>query len=166
MPKIIANKIRKTKSKLKSKTKKRKLIKKLFKPKSKSYSAYSNVMELFLAILNIIKLFHWKTKKYAEHISADQYYEDMQKTSDTFIEVYMTKPIHLQHKITQKIAKFSRIDEDETETNNIKNRLFEFREFLIDLDDCLEKNEDNDLLNLRDELLVHLQQFLYRLTLN
>ena len=150
---MVASKVRKTK-------KKRVLRKKPFGKKG-----YSNLMELFLSFLNIVKIFQWKTKHYSEHISADQYYESMEKTVDTFIEVYLSKSQQVQNTIFEQMRTYPFAEKNITTNQQMQSKLYVFRTFLNEMNLYLDEVADADLLNLRDELLVHLQQFLYRLHL-
>ena len=45
---------------------------------------------------------------------------------------------------------------------NFKARIHEYREFLISLNKMLDKERDTDLLNVRDEILGDINQFLYK----
>jgi hypothetical protein len=45
-----------------------------------------------------------------------------------------------------------------------KDKIYEFREFLINLTNVLDVKRDSDLLNIRDEILGDINQFLYLLT--
>jgi hypothetical protein len=46
----------------------------------------------------------------------------------------------------------------------LRERLFEFREFLVDMNQTFDSKRDSDLLNIRDEILGDVNQFLYLLT--
>jgi hypothetical protein len=54
---------------------------------------------------------------------------------------------------------------DFKEASDFKTRIYEYRTFLIGLGRCFKKNKDGDLLNIRDEILADLNQFLYLFTL-
>jgi hypothetical protein len=45
-----------------------------------------------------------------------------------------------------------------------KDKMYEFREFLINLANVLDVKRDSDLLNIRDEILADVNQFLYLMT--
>jgi hypothetical protein len=49
-------------------------------------------------------------------------------------------------------------------TRDFKERIFEFREFFINMDKYFDKKRDSDLLTIRDELLIDINQFLYLMT--
>ena len=48
--------------------------------------------------------------------------------------------------------------------NEFKDRIYKYRDFLVKLNSMLDKEFDSDLLNVRDELLGDINQFLYLLT--
>ena len=50
--------------------------------------------------------------------------------------------------------------------SDFKNKIFEFRQFLIDLDQIFYKRKDSDLLTIRDDMLESVNQFLYLYTLD
>ena len=53
-----------------------------------------------------------------------------------------------------------------SELKRFKNKIFEFRQFLIDLDQIFYKRQDSDLLTIRDDMLESVNQFLYLYTLD
>ena len=51
-------------------------------------------------------------------------------------------------------------------TKNFKTRVYFYREFLINMSQVLDATRDTDLLNIRDEILGDINQFLYLMTFN
>ena len=51
----------------------------------------SRIIKTFFEILHAIKLYHWKTKSYAQHQSTDDLHEKLSSQTDRFIEVLMGK---------------------------------------------------------------------------
>ena len=49
---------------------------------------------------------------------------------------------------------------------DFKSRVYEYRKFLISMNDTLDNRRDTDLLNIRDEILGDINKFLYLLTFN
>ena len=47
------------------------------------------VIVKFLEILNAIKIYHWKTRIYAEHIACDTLHSKLSTNMDKFAEVYL-----------------------------------------------------------------------------
>jgi hypothetical protein len=53
---------------------------------------------------------------------------------------------------------------DIKDTDSLKDKTFEYRSFLIDLDIFLHPNRDSDLMSIRDDILADINQFLYLLS--
>lgn len=119
----------------------------------------AHVVKIFLEILNIIKLYHWKTRSYAKHQATDELYEKLNKHIDKFIEVLIGKD---ERRIKMLEKKISLIDPENT--IDFKHRIYEYRDFLMNIDNCFNKKKDTDLLNIRDEILADINQFLYLMT--
>jgi hypothetical protein len=117
------------------------------------------IVQMFIEILNNVKLYHWRTKSYAQHKATDELYEKLNKDIDSFVEVMLGKDgsriKHLEKTTTTL---------DFSNKKEFKENIFKFREFLINMNVHLDKNKDTDLLSIRDDLLVDINQFLYLLT--
>jgi hypothetical protein len=121
----------------------------------------SRIVKVFIELLNMIKLYHWKTRSFSQHKATDELYEKMGNSTDTFVEIMMGKD-ESRIKMLEK-----RIDLlDESNTRDFKQRIYEYREFLTDMNMYFNEKKDTDLLNIRDEILGHVNQFLYLLTLD
>lgn len=98
----------------------------------------------------------------------------MNEKIDRFVEVYMGKD-------GKRLTEWNRHMElmygddailpQQGHHSNKSNRDFlkyahTFREFLINLERCLDPARDSDLLNVRDDLLADVNQFLYLYTLH
>jgi hypothetical protein len=122
----------------------------------------------FLVVLNMTKLYHWKTCNYAAHQASDKLYGVLNKNVDSFVEVMLGKlngeRVNLENIKSIPLIDFpsgSHFDDDmKTEINHFKN-------YLVDLDNepILKKMSNNDLYTIRDEILAALNQFLYLLSL-
>lgn len=119
----------------------------------------SHIVKLFIEMLNMVKLYHWKTRSYAQHKATDELYDKMNDHVDKFIEVLLGKD---GSRIQMMETKISLLDPHNID--NFKERIFEYREFLVDLSLIFNKTTDSDLLNIRDEILADINQFLYLLT--
>lgn len=119
----------------------------------------SNIVKNFIQMLNTVKLYHWKTHSYAQHKATDELYQKLNENIDKFVEILLGKD-ESRIKIIDK-----QIDLVDAETtSNIKEKIHEYREFLIELSNGLNPKRDSDLLNVRDELLGDINQFLYLMT--
>jgi DNA-binding ferritin-like protein len=117
------------------------------------------IVKFFIEILNNVKLYHWRTKSYAQHKATDELYEKLNKDIDSFVEVMLGKD-ESRIKHLEKVV----IVLDFSNKKEFKDNIFRFREFLIDMNYHLDKDRDSDLLSIRDELLIDVNQFLYLLT--
>jgi DNA-binding ferritin-like protein len=119
----------------------------------------SHIVKIFIEMLHTIKLYHWKTRSYAQHKATDDLYEKLNEKIDEFVEVLLGKD-QTRIKMIEK-----RIDLlDANNTREIKERIFEYREFLTDMNIWFDNSRDSDLLSIRDDILASLNQFLYLLT--
>jgi hypothetical protein len=121
----------------------------------------SNIVKVFLELLNMVKLYHWKTHSYSQHKATDDLYSSINEHMDDFIEVLMGKDEGRIQMIEKKLDII-----DLTNIHNFKTRIYEYREFLINMHTYLSDKTDTDLLNIRDELLGDVNKFLYLLTLD
>jgi hypothetical protein len=104
-------------------------------------------------------LYHWKTRSYAQHKATDQLYEELNTHIDTFIETLLGKDDSRIQFIEKEIRLL-----DESQTSDFKTRIHEYRAFLINMNQYFDSRKDSDLLNIRDEILGNINQFLYLLT--
>lgn len=116
----------------------------------------------FLEMLMMVKLFHWKTHSYATHKATDELYDSMNSNIDKFIEVLLGKTgsrIDLTNRKTISLI-------DLGSSDKLKERIESFKKYLVNLNQnkAIASMSDTDLLNIRDELLGDLNQFLYLLT--
>jgi len=110
----------------------------------------THIVITFLEFLNIVKMYHWNTRSYAEHKATDNLYEELGKNIDHFVEIMLgdkrlptmkTKIIILNTNKATFVAKVNK-----------------FKSFLLNL------KMAPDLMNIRDELLANVDQFLYLLS--
>jgi len=114
----------------------------------------------FSEILHSMKLYHWKTKPYSRK-ETDQLHEKISEATDRFIEVLIGKtPARIQ-KVEDKIKLY-----DFDNKTQLKDKIFEFRQFLIDLNHLFPSKKNEDLLSIRDEMLESVNQFLYFFTVH
>jgi len=116
----------------------------------------------FLETLHMIKLFHWKTACYSEHKATCDLHAKLSENIDTFVETMIGKNgarIHMGD-----AHKFDICDCDTVE--QLKMRIQEFKKMLIEMTTKMDPSINSDLLNIRDEMVGHINQFLYLLTLS
>jgi len=117
---------------------------------------------IFFEMLLMVKLFHWKTHSYATHKATDELYSKLNDDIDKFIEILLGKTgfrIDLMgHKTISLI--------DLTSPEQLKSKIESFKSYLVGLTNNkgLSSMTNTDLLNIRDEILGDMNQFLYLLT--
>jgi len=124
-------------------------------------SVKSQLIEIFLGMLNTVKLYHWKTYSYAEHKATDDLYESLNEHIDEFVEVALGKDESRINAMIPTIRAFN-----DKKKHDFKTRVYQYRKFLISLNDTLDSHEDTDLLSIRDDILGDINKFLYLLTFN
>ena len=127
-------------------------------------TAYSHhkIVEIFLQMLNTVKLYHWKTTSYAQHKATDELYANLNLNIDKFVEIMLGKSGGRVNLTEQKSIPLL----DYTDLSNFKREVEMYKQFLIDMnkDAGLNITNNSDLLNSRDEILGNLNQFTYLLT--
>jgi hypothetical protein len=116
----------------------------------------------FFEMLLLIKLFHWKTHSYATHKATDDLYSKLNEHMDRFIEVLLGKSgtrIDLMNK--KQISLY-----DLNNQYDLVSKVNLFKSYLVDLTNNKAMNimSNTDLLNIRDEILGDMNQFLYLLS--
>ena len=120
----------------------------------------SFLVKTFFEILHSIKLFHWKTKSYSQHKETDELHEKLSDATDRFVEVLIGKTSVRIQMVEDKMKLY-----DFDNKTQFKDKIFEFRQFLVDLNQLFSSKKDGDLLSIRDEMLEIVNQFLYLFTL-
>ena len=118
-------------------------------------------MENFIELLNMVKLYHWNTHSFAQHKATDELHERLSDHVDKFVEVLLGKREDRIRELQNKLPLINNKSEKE-----FKQQIYNYREYFLHLDRCLNPKEDTDLLNIRDEILGDINQFLYLMTLN
>ena len=116
----------------------------------------------FIEMLMMVKLYHWRTTSYATHKATDELYTSLNGNIDKFIEVLLGKAGNRIDVIGPK--SFSLIDIDSQ--GKLKQKIEGFKSYLVGLNNnrVIGSMSNSDLLNIRDEILGDLNQFLYLLT--
>jgi hypothetical protein len=161
MPKTKINKLNRKFKKDVSLTRKNKLVK-----VSKNNLLLNNfekeIVVLFLEVLIMVKLFHWKTYSYATHKATDKLYSSLNEKMDQFIEILLGKVNNRISLIDNKTINLF----DLTSKEQLVNKITSFKSYLVDLNNNKAFNlmSNYDLLTVRDEILGDINQFLYLLT--
>ena len=165
-----------TKTTMRMRKKNKSIKNKSIKNKSiKNKVIHKYIIYFFLQMINAIKLFHWKTTDYATHKATDQLYADLNLKIDQFVEVLLGKnsAIHNNNNNNNNtrsyILNITSLKLPSFKNNNdLKKEIDHYKIQLMNLTSSPQINKINnsDLLNIRDEILALLNQFLYLLTLN
>ena len=142
---------------LKKTAKKRTPKNKTYKKRTETYKL--KVVNTFIEMINLVKLYHWKTKSYAKHQATDELFEKLNKHTDQFVEVLIGK----DEKRIKKMNKCINVLQAEND-KEFKSKVYKFREFLTNMNDYFHAKKDSDLLSIRDEILADINQFLYLMT--
>jgi DNA-binding ferritin-like protein len=113
----------------------------------------------FLKIQNQLRIFHWQTESYAQHKAFGKAYENLDSQIDEFVEVYMGKYGRSKARLAYNIE-LDNLSEDYGYVVD------SYVEYLKDLTNELDPENDTDLLNIRDAMLGELNRLKYLLTLS
>jgi hypothetical protein len=125
-------------------------------------AANSELLGFFFEVLNTVKLYHWKTKSYAEHKATDELHANLSENIDKYVEVLLGKqiPVRIDYKKTAVTVH----DFDKREA--FINKLKAYCNVLQGFNKHLDAKRDSDLLNIRDEMLGDINQTLYLFSLH
>jgi hypothetical protein len=125
----------------------------------------SKLLQYFFYYQIIIKIFHWQTRKYSEHIASDQLYTSLLTLIDQWVEVYQGKYDILTFKDDEKVnVPLRNVDRDDFILHLKQFKIFLMKTIPEHLNND-KKMENTDLLNIRDEMLALTNKTLYLLTL-
>jgi len=130
---------------------------------SKSDQSFEGkVVCMFLQMLNTVKLYHWKTKRYSAHTATDELYQRLGKTIDKFVEVLLGKYGNRVNLVKMRSIPLN----DMSSPEEFKREIEKYKAFLVGLESqpTMKKMSNTDLFNIRDEILGDLNQFLYLYT--
>lgn len=117
------------------------------------------IVSTMLEMINAVKVYHWNTRSFAEHKATDELYGKLNEHVDQFVEVLLGKQGDRLDRLDRRIELLQPKDK-----TDFKNRIFQYRAFLMHLDTCLHDKRDTDLLSIRDDILSDVNQFIYLLT--
>jgi hypothetical protein len=125
-------------------------------------SFQKEITVVFLEILLMIKLFHWKTYSYATHKATDKLYAKFNDDMDSFIEILLGKTGVRSDLTSKKNIRLL----DLTSPEALKREIEVFKGYLVSLNSnkAMKSMSNTDLFNIRDTILGDLNQFLYLLT--
>ena len=117
-------------------------------------------------MINTVKLYHWRTISFSTHKATDELFATLNKKVDNFVETLLGKAVRGRDALLQVPGNGLAL---RTYTNNeeFKTVIHSYVQFLLGLSNIPVFNTlaNTDLLNLRDDMVGILNQFLYLLTL-
>ena len=131
--------------------------------RSSSLAAFQKeIAVVFLEMLMMVKLFHWKTTSYATHKATDDLYTKLNANMDGFIEILLGKSGSRIDLLSNKEIKLIDLSNQEA----FKREVDAFKGYLVSLNDnkAMLSMSNTDLFNIRDTILGDLNQLLYLLT--
>ena len=133
--------------------------------KNTSFSSFQKeITIIFLEMLLMVKLFHWKTTSYATHKATDDLYSKLNANIDSFMEILFGKSGIRTDLMSNKNIRLVDLSSQES----LKREIEEFKGYLVNLNNnsTMKKMSNTDLYNIRDTILGDLNQFLYLLSFN
>jgi DNA-binding ferritin-like protein len=117
---------------------------------------------VFLEMLLMVKLYHWKTTSYATHKATDELYTKLNGNIDSFIEVLLGKSGSRIDLMGHKNIRLVDLSSQES----LKREVEIFKSYLVGLNNnkTMRSMSNTDLFNIRDTILGDMNQFLYLLT--
>jgi len=125
-------------------------------------------------MVRLVKVYHWSTHSHSHHKATDELYDRMNEKMDRFVEVLMGKD-------AKRVVEWNRHmelmhgddglgppqqDKNHNNKQSFLKYIHTFREFLLNFDRCMDPAQDSDLLNIRDDLMGDVNQFLYMYSLH
>jgi hypothetical protein len=107
----------------------------------------TSIIITFLDFLNVVKMYHWNTRSYAEHTATDALYRVLGKNIDKFVENMLA-----DKRLPTLKTKIYIVN---TNRPVFMSKLNKFKSFLLKL------NMTPDLMNIRDDMLSNVDQFIY-----
>ena len=123
------------------------------------FSNKTHIIKKLMEMLNMIKLYKWKTNNSEHHVTTNEMYQKLNNDIDKFIKIYLGKNQYRIKKWDQQLTAIQYNRE-----NTFKSKLLEYREMLSDLNLCFDEKKDADLLTIRDDILSDLNQFIHLLS--
>ena len=112
----------------------------------------NEIVKFFFTIQLSIKQYHWGTTSYARHKASDNILEKLDSNIDKFIEVFIGRYNVKPNVSSIKIDKTLLTDEGSL------NLLLDTRSILESFNKLI---TDNELLNIRDEMVADINQTIY-----
>lgn len=114
------------------------------------------ILSMFLCIQNLLKVYHLQTTSYARHKASDKLYKILIEKFDQYMEVYQ--------------GKYGRVDLSTVESLPVSNvsdkQMDEMLHYFYRWITKLHSDNDNDLQNIRDEIMSEISRCIYLFSLS
>jgi hypothetical protein len=118
------------------------------------------LIPFFLSLQNQLRVYHWQTKSYPQHMAFGGIYEALDPLIDKFIEVSIGKNGDNDTEVDFSLKLFNY-------GKNYGEIIDVYLEMLsADITPLFDSQRDSELLNIKDEIVAELQKLKYLLTLN
>ena len=107
-----------------------------------------NTILLFLDLINNVKIFHWKTRSYAEHVATDSLHGKLSANMDKFAEVFLGMS-------GKRFSINSQLDLGDRGKKGMCDKVKSFIKYMEGL------KLTGDLSNIREDVISDCNQFLY-----
>ena len=132
---------------------------------SGSLSSKKQIVTQMLQMLMTVKLYHWNTLSFSTHKATDELYGSLNTLIDQFVEVLLGKHNNVSERNKHEILAVKTLHLHTYKDNGkFKHQLETYKKYLISLNKHFNNGENSDLLNIRDEILADMNQFLYLLS--
>jgi hypothetical protein len=123
----------------------------------------SKIILFFTQLQAQIKYYHWMTKSHPRHLASDKLHSALEEHIDKFVEVYLGKYNRRGATLPSGGASVVLKTLDDRKIETFLQKAIDY--LTNDLPKQLDAKKDTDLLNLRDEILVDINQALYLFSL-
>jgi hypothetical protein len=121
----------------------------------------SQLVHFFFQLQTQLKLYHWQTTSYARHKASDSLVDSLLELSDKFMEVYIGK--YGRPTLSDKDATMTLKNLNDSQIVPFVKRCISF--LMEELPKMINK-KDHDLISIRDDMLVEMNQAIYLFTLH
>jgi hypothetical protein len=122
----------------------------------------SRIINVFFHLMVQIKLYHFQTNSFSRHTASDKLFESIIDLTDKFIEVYIAK--YGKPKINETNSNIKIMNMNDNQIIHFLKKNIDF--LTKDLSKLIDTDNDTDLMTIRDEILLNINQTLYLFTLN
>lgn len=122
----------------------------------------NHVVKRLLEVMNVIKLYHWRTRSFATHEATDDLFTEFIGKMDQYVEVLLGKT-----DVKLNLGDFKRLHLDNI-SNNRKMERFVKRVIneMYAIHKKMDEEMDGGLFGIRDEIVGELNKFLFLLRMH